>query len=380
MASDQRVCLITDERAFQELKGAWNRLVEALDSHSVFHRHEWFDAAWQWCRQSGELFILCVYRGESLIGILPLVREQRSFHHMKTVQLHYLSVPDTQFSDLLVDRDHAADVGRALVEWLGRSTGRWDSLVIDKLPPESSALAEFLDAWQDSPMAAFVACESPNPGISMTVAWDEYYPSRTRRLKTGNNNIRNKLKRNNESVDIEWVNADGGDADAALRMVTDISAQSWKSDTGLTLDNQGPHDFIARLTQSASTNGWLSVWILRLDGTPVAAEYQIIYQGRVYALRADYIASFRDQSPGSYLNWQLLERLFESDLEYYSMGPGENPYKDRWATQYEPLNSLEIYSRSVRGRMMQVTDRTWRPAAKALLARIRPDKTRASDA
>jgi CelD/BcsL family acetyltransferase involved in cellulose biosynthesis len=94
--------------------------------------------------------------------------------------------------------------------------------------------------------------------------------------------------------------------------------------------------------------------MLSLDGQPAAMEYQLSYKGNVSALRADYDLSYEDMSLGTYLNWKLLQQLFTSDLQYYSMGPGDNAYKRRWAEDYPPLYRIVGFNNTIRGLMLRL--------------------------
>ena len=145
-----------------------------------------------------------------------------------------------------------------------------------------------------------------------------------------------------------------------------ISAHSWKHVTGTSLDRAGPQAFIRELTESAFAEGWLSVWCLRLDGRPVAMEYQLLRDGHIHALRADFDDQYQSISPGSYLNFRMLERLFDGQHRRYYMGPGNNPYKSRWSETGDPVQTLTSYAPTMRGRAGELWSevkprlRTWR--------------------
>jgi CelD/BcsL family acetyltransferase involved in cellulose biosynthesis len=98
------------------------------------------------------------------------------------------------------------------------------------------------------------------------------------------------------------------------------------------------------------TADWLSVWLLRMDDIAVAMEYQLMVDGQIHALRADFDDRYKNVSPGTYLNYRLLSSLFAGGFSRYYMGPGKNPYKSRWSKTSEPVKSLTSFSPTVRGR------------------------------
>ena len=104
--------------------------------------------------------------------------------------------------------------------------------------------------------------------------------------------------------------------------------------------------FFEALTRCATERGWLSLWMLRLDGRAVAMEYQIQFGGVVHALRADFDSEFAALSPGSQLNHLIARALFErGGVHEYDMGPGDNEYRLRWSTGTHPRVRLRLYGR-----------------------------------
>jgi len=151
-----------------------------------------------------------------------------------------------------------------------------------------------------------------------------------------------------------------------------VSARSWKRRTGNSLDQDGPQAFIRRLSHHAHARGWLSIWRLSLDGVPIAMEYQLIGDGNVYALRSDFDADHDSLSPGSHLSRHLLETLFAQGLRRYSMGPGDNAYKRRWADDAEQVLALTAYAGSLRGRALAAWELALKPAARRVREGLRP--------
>ncbi len=237
-------------------------------------------------------------------------------------------------------------------------------LELEHIQQNSPVHRHFSSALEQLKIHCHLVDSGRNLAINVATNWVDYYKTRSRRLKKGNNLIANKLKRTGD-IDISWLRS-SNDALQAIPSVIDISSKSWKTETGKTLDNQGPGDFIRRLSQHAEKNGWLSIWMLTLDDETIAVEYQLIDNGNIYALRADYDSKFSDLSPGSYLNWKLLERLFDHELNTYYLGPGENKYKHRWTEDGEALVTAVGYGKTLKGRVLKIMEQNIRPIVKYL--------------
>jgi len=289
-----------DEQDVGLLEKDWKDLWLSCNQATVFQSYEWNLSAWQWVKERGDLHLVCIYRKDTLSALVPLVIKKES----------YLRI-------------------RSLKE---------NSFILNQLQDELNSM-----------------------GLDVLLRKTGSVPY----IK--NNHIANKIKKRFPDVRVRWLTSSSCNAEDLIRAIDQyiaISSASWKKSTGLTLNHRGPGSFIRTLSRYAMQNSWLSLWFLELDHRAVAGEYQIIHDGVVYALRADYLESHADLSPGTYLNWKILENLFESDLHRYDMGPGHNAYKSRWAEYYEDRYEILIYGSTMKGLLLSQIDKRIVPLAK----------------
>lgn len=337
----------------------------------MFLRHEWFDAAWAWRKSDARLAILCIREQNQLVGIAPLIVESARLARLPLRRLALLTVPDTQFADILLAPDHKGPAAAAIAAAIAARPG-WDALTLTHLPENAEATRSLLPALRSAGIAATCKPFGENPLIDLSGEWEAFYATRGRRLKKSNNLTANRIKKVGKP-EIEWLH---GRADPVLVQswqaeLIRVSAASWKETTGLTLDNPGPQAFATRLLAHAGECGWLSLWRLTLDGVTVATEFQLDYDGDCFALRADYDQTQRELSVGSYLNWKLLEQMFATNLKRYYLGPGGNAYKARWTETAEPLEQLVAFNRNWRGWLARLIEGFLRPLARRIRARLR---------
>lgn len=360
--TDMHALIWRSESEFQDHHRSWNALADQMPDSSVFLRHEWFDAAWQWAREDSELYIIAIRDGDRIIGIAPLIR-RRIAARLPYDKLLFLTVPDTQVCDILAEPQRRPKILAAILHTLQQFRKEWDVLELAYLTP--TAAAEFVLAAEKSGHAVARVSQGNNPGLSLTDTWEQYYARRSRRLKKGNNLIANKLRKGNHQFLLDHQS--GGDlrtTDSVTRLMNQIiavSAVSWKRKLGLSLDFPGPNAFIRRLFQLAVDNDWLSVWRLEIDGETMAMEFQLRYKGSIHALRSDFDERAGDLSPGTFLNWKMLEQLFDGANRRYLMGPGENAYKLRWAEEFDPIERLTVFNNTKRGRLQALLDLRIRP-------------------
>ena len=366
-ATDLRghVSVVSDSNQFRALQHEWNELLGRSNRSSVFLSHEWFESAWQWRQLSARLHLLCYYHDGELSAICPLVQAREG----RTRVLEFLSVPDTQLCDLIVQPERHAGAIETFVVELARRRRQWDVLRLRYLPPDAIAISGLLPGLQQHGFRAQHHGATPNPFVALDASWETYYAIRSRSLKKANNLATSRLKKAGKVV-VEQLaaNAAGAaDVDRVVAQAIAVSSRSWKGRTENSLDHAGPQAFIRMLSRRAHERGWLSIWLLHLDGEPVAMEYHLVADGDVYALRSDFDKRCEHISPGSYLFRHLLERLFAQALRRYLMGPGQNRYKYRWTKQAEPVLEGVAFSRTPKGRVLGA----WTLDLKPALRRIR---------
>lgn len=360
-AAGLTVTLVCHEADLEALRSEWNALAAAHPVANAFLRHEWADAAWHWRSQDATLSLLTVRCGnQELVGLAPFVRTAARESGLTFRRLEFLSVPDTQFADILFSPDYLPAVAVALVRWLKENHRYWDQLTLPRLHAQTPSLTALADALDLADLHWARQNTGVNYAIDLRGTWKDYYRTRSRRLKKGNNLAANRLQRAGK-LELTWLR--GTDVDTRIReTVSRLSADSWKRVTGTTLDQPGPQAFLKRLFEHGREQGWLSVWLLTLDSEPLAVELQLVYEGVVHGLRSDFREDLGELSPGTYLNWKIIEGLFGHGLDVYYLGPGENPYKRRWTDTGTLLVRLDAWSPNLRGRLLQALRQRLRPA------------------
>ena len=71
---DVKIATVTTDVEFAALEVPWNDVAAVAVPSSIFHRHEWYRAAWAWRQLDARLALLLATAGGRLVGILPLVQ------------------------------------------------------------------------------------------------------------------------------------------------------------------------------------------------------------------------------------------------------------------------------------------------------------------
>lgn len=334
----------------------------------AFAAPDWIDAARAWRSPASAMRVFSFAEGSHAHGFAPLVVTSQSLAGLPARTLQFITVPDTQFVDVVCAASEAAPFCIELAEQLAASKGQWDCLRL-------GYLSDLYRNWRHLEVALArvgITCAiepaGTNPFVDLSGSFEDYYGARSRSIKKAVNLSANRLAKLG-AVSVDWIRG-GAAVGPALAEAIRVSAISWKQETGNSLDQPGPRAFIEQLTESAARSGQLSLWLLRLNGKVIATEYQLVANGNVHALRSDFDPAYSEASPGTYLNHYLLKQLFGQNLHRYYMGPGSNAYKLRWTDVGEPMFSLTAYSPTARGRLLQWLERSARPLARRWRERL----------
>jgi CelD/BcsL family acetyltransferase involved in cellulose biosynthesis len=347
----------------------WAELGGASGQNSPFLSHDWFWCCWQAVAPQRRPEILVIEEGGGPVGLVPLMRWRERVRSLPVRCLGFLECPDTPVVDMLAVGDPCRAIEAFLEHLATRSD--WDIVRFQKLET-TSATVKTLEGVLPGRLPWRLAGRGLSPFLEVSGTWEAFFRSKTQRFRKTIRNMENRLRRAGivTAEEHRKVDPDG----PLFAEVMEVSRQSWKGPRGLAMATmQGMPVFFRQLTQRASANGWLHLWILRIDGRAVATEYQIGAAGRRHALRSDFDPALADLSPGTFLNARIIESLFaREDVHEYDMGPGTNEYKLRWATGSHETLTLEMYSPAAYGRLLYAMEGRLVPVARRLLARATP--------
>jgi len=358
-----RTSRVTDAAGFAALAPVWADLAARAGQPSPFLSHEWFACCWDAVQPDRRPEVVLVSEGQDPVALVPLMGWTRRLHGLPVRCLGFLEAPDSPEVDLLSVAEPRAVVAAVLDHVAARSD--WDVIALGKLAatsPTLKALEEAAPAWFGLERLTPVT----SPYLTVAGDWEGFFRGRSQRFRKTVRSVQNRLERGGRVSVEEHTSVDP--SGPLFREIVELSRQSWQADRGIAISTMPRMlDFFAALTRCASARGWLSLWVLRLDGRAVAMEYQIKSAGIVYALRADYAAEFAALSPGSQLNHVIARALFErGGVREYDMGPGDNEYKLRWATGTHQRVRLRLYGRRLYSRLARTLEQRVLPALRTL--------------
>ncbi len=330
-----------DLYSFLQLRPAWDELCAAAGVTSFFLSHAWFRCCWLGKREEERPFVVVVREGSKVVGLAPFFAQRSKWRIFPVRTAVSMQNQDSPFSDIILGPDRAGAILGTILEHLGRS-------------PQSQIVA-FNTIPRSSPMQALLANSSAgvplvrttggrSPVLRLEGDWNGFWTAQSQRFKKTVRNIANRVERLGR-VTVEELSATAT-AEECMQVFASVAARSWKAQLPVSLGrDSGIARFFAGLTSELHACGRLSLWVLRVDGMPIATEYHVHDGETVYALRSDFDDHYREASPGAYLNDQIVRAYFEANVRTYDMGPGDNEYKLRWANGARDFDDFSFFSR-----------------------------------
>jgi CelD/BcsL family acetyltransferase involved in cellulose biosynthesis len=331
---------------------------------SPFLSHEWFGCCWRAATAARQPEVLLVEDSAGPVAMVPLVHWRGKLRGLPVRFMGMLNAPDTAFADWLIVGRPEPVIEAVMGDLATRSD--WDVLALNSLPASSLTL-KALQGWLPGRYRWQPIPSLRSPYLNTAGTWEEFWAGTSQRFKKTVRNVRNRLAKVG-TVSVEEHRIVSPDSSVFADLLA-VSARSWKAKDKLAIATMpGMADFFHELTARASARGWLRLWIMRLDGRPVATEYQLEADGRVHALRADFDAKVPDDlSPGTHLTAEIVKALFGRDSVYeYDMGPGDNEYKSRWASAAHELGRLRLFRPGAYGTLLHTVEARVVAAARRL--------------
>jgi len=329
------------------LRAAWNRLLAASASDSIFLSPDWSVSWWEAYGEKKDLEVLLFYREQLLVGIAPLYRT-RSLGLFPLRSLHLVGdgSGDSDYLDLIAARGEEEPVACSLLGYLKTNGGPWHVLALNEVPSGSPILAA-VKADADRRGLLIVEHRVPCTYVELPTSWDAYLADLKPRMRTKVRSLLKKL---------------ASDSRLSFRVLDDVALiDEWLEDlyrfheARWRLEGQpgvfglpGKRDFYRRLTARLLTSGLLRFYGLFRDGTPIALQYCFAWRDRVLLLQEAFDPAYVEEGVGNMLRARVFQDCVENKVAVYDFLAGATQHKQLWGGAVKHTSRLVIGNRRLR--------------------------------
>ena len=367
-----KVDTVHDSGEFARLKPEWDALLSALEERgSVFMSHAWHHCWWRHFNAHAALNLLVVRRDGELVGLFPLMRQLTFVHGLPVRSICFMENWNSLHNDALVLPKFRDGVLHAVLETLYAERQSWDVLQLNNIPGSSENCDRLISLLTEAGRNFQLRHSMDTPYLEVAGEWPDFFGSRSTRVRKTLRNIQNGLARsgNWEVLQLrswqEYLDVREG--------ILQVARKSWTKRIGDSLADPVNAAFFDDLAQAASAQGWLSIWLLRLNGREIAFEFHLRGCNKQHALRASYDAEFAALSPGAFLEMQALKRVFQEPqgVQFFDFGGSFDTYKKRWSDHSKELVSLQVFNQRFYSRLAALHEMGVVPVARSIRDRLR---------
>jgi CelD/BcsL family acetyltransferase involved in cellulose biosynthesis len=361
-----QVVHIKDIKAFEALRDAWNLLLQKNPHRDAFLTWEWLFAWWKHYGKPRELWLITAWIAEELVGIAPLMLEERRKYGLRLRALCNLGTPNVDIGGFIV-RDGDQQIYAKICNYLIAQKAQWDILELNEFLLESSEAGHLISFFTKS---GFIVTQKNNRHIYLPVQgdWQSYLNQLSRKLRV---DIRKKkarlIKRQGELI---FKHHTGGEV-------------TWQDvSTIFEINEYGHYPYLYRSAEERAfqreifdlmrDQGWLDVFLLYIDSQPVAYLYGFFYNHEFEYWRTGFNARYSDLSIGKILLLMGIEECFKRSYTKIDFLSGDESYKLRWQTQERIYTQLRFVATN---RPLPMIAYIWLPKLKALINKSNDRKT-----
>jgi hypothetical protein len=323
----------------------WNALARGVP----FRSWAWLGG---WWRHYGaeepddrrRLFALAVYDdGNDLVGLAPW--------YLETVPNRgevgrFLGSGDvcSDYLSILCLPGREAAVAQALADWLCSDSRRsgwnvWNALLLGGVDAGDAVTQCFIAQMRER---GSLVCSQPGPNcwrIELPANWDEYLSTLSRSHRKQVRRLERRLFASGRAA-LHMVKCPA-ELDRGLGILAELHGRrrGGLGDTGVFADDRFAI-FHREVAEQLLAEGVLRLSWVELDGSPVAAEYQVAGNHAVYAYQSGIEPAALQNEPGRLAMLATLRRAIEDGYRYFDLLRGDELYKAHWRAR--PRNSIEV--------------------------------------
>lgn len=336
---------IRQVKDLDSIQDEWDRLLESNRDGSLFLSKEWLKTWLEVYWKGRPIRFLLARDKNGLRGLAPLLVDNAGELWCPR-SLTLPANPHSHTCNILGGQDEI-EVLDAFLAHLAR--GKSHARVAFKHIVRSSGVATRLPEIAGQHRMCTVARGSTNWSlVRIDGDWEDYLKSRKARVRRELRRKRKKLERAGQ-FEIRVVTTPE-QCDYAMEQVFHVERKSWKEREGTSLTTEpGAGGFYATLARLCAGRGWLRIYLLYLNGRPIAHIIGVKFRNAYTALKTSYDETYEALSPGIVLFGHALQEAFEAKLGLFDFAGHESRWKQELATHSETHLDVCAFSRGCVG-------------------------------
>lgn len=355
---DIRYLVISSAEEFQRLKKDWEKLNQLCPKGCFFTSWYWMFEWWSvYSKTTDDLFLVCAYGGEDLLGIAPFYVKRvgkyglfRELRFIGTGESEEKEVA-TEYLDLIFHPDYEPRVVDGLIRTL-LLEGRWHKGVLDNILA-SSAIRFKLDSGGYVAKLVEERC-----GVRYQVKLPNNYDDYLKNISSSN--VRSKIRRSRKRFEKDLSgqvlyaenDAEVGEVMGQLKA---LHCRHWneKGKLGAFISDEfvNFHQSIANYCFDMKS---LVLMKMVVAGQTIAVFYGWQYKGTVSYYQSGIDTRFKPNvSPGYVMHSKVIEDSIQNGMKLYDfMKGGAQSYKSKFECETEAMVKVTLFNNTPKGKLL----------------------------
>jgi len=351
-----------------ELREGWCRILEGKAQGSVTQTWHWNKTWIDVYGKERDLYTLCAYENGKLCGIAPLAFSKNPVKHFGILgyrTMWFLGSGKTRersvlsdYLDFIIEKGKEEGFIAGFVEYM-KNYPDWDEIILENVSCESLSPGLLKKHCSRGGLMCDIVGRVPSFLIKLPSTWENYLGS----ISSG---LRYRIKRGREEFDrlggVYILIKDEKELDNAFRDLGKLHQERWtsKGEPGAFASEEWK-TFHARLMKNIFKEGWLKLCFLRLNGVPLAANYNFAYNNKIHYFQSGMVPhENKHVRPGLLLHSFCIEEAINEGFEEYDFlqagGKGAG-YKEMWGNYSRDLLRIRISRNSGKEKIYRMLNR-----------------------
>ena len=344
------VTILSSRDQLQTLRDQWDEMSGGIP----FRTFQWLVTWWKHYgadEVAGSrlgLFVLAVYespRQRHLVGIAPWFVEH-TWWKGRVVRFLGHGEACSEYLSLLCREGQETDVAVALVDWLtGAGAEQWDAVELADVACGDAAIAALQAQMKNRGNTVSRFAGDRCWRLTLPTTWDEYLSSLS---KSHRRQVRRIERRLLDSACVCFRRVTSQD-ELRPAFATLVQLHRGRRD-GLgqhsSFDSRQFSSLLEKVAEQLFENGMLHLNLLELDGRVVAADFNLVRDGVIYAYQGGIDTKVLDIEPGNLLTIATIRNAIQEGYTGYDLLRGDEPYKAHWRAVPREVFGLRIGRKS----------------------------------
>ena len=370
-----KTTLYTSTDDLEKLASIWNQLLRRSDTNTLYLTWEWTQA-WLACRENQVTpFVIVVENGDGhVVGIAPYYRCTRKL--AKLISYRFLqplgdSQSGAEYPCWIADKDIQSNVYLSIAQALLAHKSQWDAVYMPNIAiwnPASSAMVKTLSTLRKTSVSLrdkdFSAFRMPENREALHKTMSKSWVKSQKRINA-------RFKKLNWSVH-SYHSLTGPELAQKLETLFTLHKKRWQAagKPGSFSKHRLLGPFVGLFAQMAAKSGWLRLYFLEVDGTPVAAQLGYVYDDIYHQLHEGFDNSLANGA-GNFLRGKIYEACIDEGIVEYDFLGDHSEHKRRWGATQRDGSHLFLVNHRLKN-LPLLTGKFW-PTGRFLMA---PEKFR----